>query len=141
VAAVRKGPTQEALRSADQRKRAAAADLVRRARTAFAHGDDERTADLLERAVVVDPNFAETYVMLARLYIRQGDGTLALAFLDKAAQVAPADPGPLAEIESLRGVAFEELGQPDAARQAYERALIHSPDNERARLGLARVGE
>ena len=123
----------------DDAKRAAARRIVERARAAFQEGRPEDTAELLERAIALDGGFAESYVLLAELHLTQGGNEIALAFLDRAQQLAADSPALLAEIESLRGTVLEELGRREAARDAYERALSMAPDNVRARLGLARV--
>jgi Tfp pilus assembly protein PilF len=126
--------------SGDDAKRAAARRIVELARAAFEDGRPEDTADLLERAVALDGSFSESYVLLAHLHMTEGSPELALAFLDRAEQLAARDRGSLAEVESSRGVVFEELGQWEAARDAYRRALRLAPENARARRGLARLG-
>lgn len=50
----------------------AAAGLLDRARTASAQGDYEQALALLERAQRIDPNSAEIYLQLARVYAAQG---------------------------------------------------------------------
>lgn len=125
--------------STDDAKRAAARRIVERARAAFRDGRHGDTADLLERAVAIDGGFAESYMLLAFLHLKKGSHDVALAFLDKAQQLAAVQRESLAEIESLRGTVLEELGRREAARHAYERALALSPENVRARAGLARM--
>ena len=39
----------------------------------------------------------------------------------------------------LQGTAYLGLGEPDKAKRAFDEALRHQPDNQQARLGLARV--
>jgi len=126
--------------SEDDAKRAAARRIVELARAAFEDGRPEDTADLLERAVALDGSFSESYVLLAHLHMTEGSPELALAFLDRAEQLAARDRVSLAEVESSRGVVFEELGRWQAARNAYRRALRLAPENARARRGLARLG-
>lgn len=120
--------------------RAAAGGLVERATVALSEGRVADAADLLERAVAVDPSFPGTYMHLARLHLEQGEQQLALAFLDKAELLAAEDAESAAEIATLRGVVLEQLGRRDAARRAYERALSLTPHDERARAGLVRTG-
>lgn len=120
-------------------KRAAASELVERADSAFLEGRDVAAATLVERAVGLDPTFPASYLLLARMHLERGDEELALTFLERAEQLAAQDPGVLADVESLRGVAFEEQGRRAAAVAAYERALRLAPDNARARGGLARL--
>ena len=50
----------------------AAAGLLGKARTASAQGDYEQALALLERAQRIDPNSAEIYLQLARVYAAQG---------------------------------------------------------------------
>lgn len=125
---------------AEPPKRAAASELVERANSAFLDGRDIAAATLVERAVGLDPTFPASYLLLARMHLERGDEELALTFLERAEQLAGQNPRVLADVESLRGVAFEELGRPGAAVAAYERALRFAPDNARARGGLARLG-
>ncbi len=119
--------------------RAAAGGLVEQAGVALSEGRIADAADLLERAVAVDPRFPGSYVQLARLHVEQGEPQLALAFLDKAEELT-GDTATAAEIAMLRGAALEGLGDRDAARRAYERALSLTPDDGRARAGLTRTG-
>ena len=72
--------------------RAAAATLVERASAAIDEGRLVDAADLLERAVAVDPSFSGSHVHLARLHLEQNEPHLALALLDKAETLAAADP-------------------------------------------------
>jgi tetratricopeptide (TPR) repeat protein len=118
---------------------AAARRLVERAKGELAAGRAAAASDLLERAVAVDPTCAEGYYQLARVHADRDDHEAALGFLDKAEQVAARDPAALGEILSLRGTVLEELGRPDEARAAYERALHWAPGSVRARVGLGRV--
>jgi Tfp pilus assembly protein PilF len=120
-------------------KRAAASRLVERAQVAVAEGRLAPGVDLLERAVAVDPTWAEIYVQLAQVYLAEGDHELAVAFLDKAEQLSAGDAESLGEIVSLRGEIFEAVGWGENARQAYERALSLAPNNGRARAGLRRL--
>jgi Flp pilus assembly protein TadD len=124
---------------AEPPKRAAASDLVERANAAFLDGREVAAATLVERAVGLDPTFSASYLLLARMHLERGDEELALTFLERAEQLAAGDPRVLADVESLRGVAFERLGRHGAAVAAYERALGFAPDNTRARGGLARL--
>jgi tetratricopeptide (TPR) repeat protein len=120
-------------------KRAAASALVARAEAAFADGQTVASAELLERAVGLDPTFPESYLLLARVHLQRDDEELALAFLDRAQQLAAGNSQVLGEIESLRGSALEGSGRRAAALAAYERALRLAPDNPRARSGVARL--
>lgn len=132
--------TPDAATSTVSPRRAAATRLVEDSGTAVSVGLFAQAAELLERAVAVDPSFPRSYVQLARLHLAQGNHALALAFLDKAAELTPGDKRALGEIAGLRGAAFEGLGQAEAARHAYERALDLVPDDPRARAGITRVG-
>jgi tetratricopeptide (TPR) repeat protein len=125
--------------SASEPTRAAAGGLVQQADVALSEGRLADAQDLLERAVAVDPRFAGSYVHLARLHLAQGEEQLALAFLDKA-EALTGDRGSAGEIATLRGAALEGLGDRDAARRAYERALSLTPHDGRARAGLVRTG-
>jgi Flp pilus assembly protein TadD len=69
----------------------------------------------------------------------QGHYAQSLGFLEKAEELAVGDPGLLGETASMRGLALEALGRPEAARNAYERALALVPGDAQARAGLVRL--
>jgi tetratricopeptide (TPR) repeat protein len=139
-AVVPEGPSAPAPGEAADPRRAAAGGLLDRANLARSEGRPADAAELLERAVVVDPTFPATYVQLARLHIDEGEPRLALGFLDKAEALAARDRDALAEIAALRGATLEELGDRDGARAAYRRALSLVPGHGRARAGWVRTG-
>lgn len=122
-------------------KRRAAVRLVEHADAALTAGRVAEAADLLERAVAVDPRFAATYVGLARVHLAEGDHQTALAFCERAELLATGDVRVQADVAALRGQTLEAAGRYDLARQAYERALALAPGHPGARDGLTRVGD
>jgi Flp pilus assembly protein TadD len=113
--------------------------LVEGADAALGRGTVTDAAEMLERAIVVDPTCPRAWVSLARLHLVQGHYAQSLGFLEKAEELAVGDPGLLGETASMRGLALEALGRPEAARNAYERALALVPGDAQARAGLVRL--
>lgn len=84
------------------------------------------------------PNSIEIDEELGRVYLTQGQPALALAEFGKVLGQRPDD----AHAINNRGVALLSLGQADAAKQDFERALKLNPclEEARANLGLAACG-
>jgi Tfp pilus assembly protein PilF len=78
-------------------------------------GRYDQALEQLERAVGLDPEYAEPYVALAALWERS------------------------AAVSSSRGESERSLEYLERAAAMYERALECSPDHESARQGLDRV--
>jgi Flp pilus assembly protein TadD len=93
------------------------------------------------RVLVFHPKDLEGLLELARDQIQNGHPFEALEPLRQAEAVAPRD----WRAPSLRGVAYDQLGRPDDARQAWQAALRLSPDNpavlSNLAMSLAAAGE
>jgi Flp pilus assembly protein TadD len=96
------------------------------------HRSDEATV-AAARVLVFHPKDVEGLLELARDHIQNQQAFYALEPLKQAAAQAPKDWRPL----SLTGVAYDELGRPDDARQAWQAALKLSPDNPAVLSNLA----
>ncbi len=85
------------------------------------------------------PNSTEIDEELGRVYLKQGQPALALAEFGKVLGQKPDDPHAI----NNRGVALLSLGQADAAKQDFERALKFAPclREARANLGLPPCAE
>jgi GWxTD domain-containing protein len=93
----------------------------------FAEKDFAEAERLLRSAIGLDPKMAEAYHHLAGLYFEAQRYDKMEALLEKAVkQVITPD------IFLFLGLAREQLGQPDSAMQAYQRALQMMPPKDRA---------
>ncbi len=100
--------------------------------------DPARATTELHDAQALYPDSPEIDEELGRVYLVQGQPALALVEFGKVLGRRPDDPHAI----NNRGVALLSLGQADAARQDFERALKMDPCLEEARrnLGLPRCG-
>jgi Flp pilus assembly protein TadD len=96
----------------------------------------ERAFLLLEEARRIAPASAAVASELARTWLAIGRPAEALPEFGRALALAPNDPQAL----NNRGVALLALGQTEAARQDFERALGRDPCSFDARLNLLRLG-
>jgi Flp pilus assembly protein TadD len=65
----------------------------------------------------------------------RGDAARAVADLERAADLAPG----ASHIQNHLGIAYEEVGRPDDAARAYERAVALDCENAAAQANLARI--
>lgn len=88
----------------------------------------------VEALVRANPAWALARLENARLLLKTG-GSLqhAEAHLDAAGGLAPDNP----RVHHLRGLLWEERGEPSRAMEAYEAALLARPSYEEARFRLA----
>ncbi len=114
-------------------------DLTRKDRTNAAHwialgelswkkGDLPATLTAARRAVNLDPQNHQGYLLSGMVWQKQGRLEQALRSFDRAAELAPDDAVPLI----LRGVALQRNGRSAAAAEAYTEALRRQPDDPRA---------
>ena len=93
-----------------------------------------RARECYEKALELNPNYLEAHRKLAELCFDQGDLDQALAEFEKVLEIRVAYR--YADVHNNRGVACEGLGNHEAARQAYLRALEINPRYSRARYNL-----
>jgi putative inorganic carbon (HCO3(-)) transporter len=103
---------------------------------AEAAGELELSRQLFSRAVSVDPVNPETLVAAATFELRHGGAARARTILEPAVEALPSQPTLWATLGDARAV----LGEPDAARAAYERALALDPAQATASKGLEDLG-
>jgi tetratricopeptide (TPR) repeat protein len=109
--------------------------LTAAARLAEEAGDLAAARRHLERALAIDPLNPETLVAATTFELRHSGAEAARRRLEIAVELLP-DQAPLwATLGDARAV----LGQPDAARDAYERALALEPGQATATDGLAKL--
>jgi hypothetical protein len=89
------------------------------------------------RAVSLDPAHADAWVNLSAFLCEQGRAGEAAGLLEQALQTLPDD----ARLHFNRGIALEDLQQPEEAIAAYERCLVLQPGLADAHFNLARLHE
>jgi tetratricopeptide (TPR) repeat protein len=112
-------------------------DQVLEAERRMEADDRDGAARALAGAITRAPRWARPRVLLARLFLRQGEVDFAVRQLEAAAEVEPLDPRAHYLLGKVRA------DQKDAARaeESFRRALYLEPDFVVARWGLARVYE
>jgi Tfp pilus assembly protein PilF len=89
------------------------------------HGNPGKAAELLERAVALDPSSARHHAHLARCLTALNRHDAARAAAERAAALDPVDAHTLDTI----GVVFSRTGLHDRATPVFARAVALSPDN------------
>lgn len=100
-------------------------------------GTYDKALDAYQQAISKDPKSATAYVNLANLYqytLDQKD--LAIITLGEAQRNLPDNP----DIGVLLGIAYEQSGQTDNARSAFDAVLAQDASNAAAQAGLTRIG-
>ncbi len=90
----------------------------------------------LERARAASPWNARASLWLGLLALARGQARIALGYLDHVEAIAPATAG----VALRQGYAHELLGETEAARRDYRRALRDTSDAPVARDALSRLG-
>lgn len=101
---------------------------------------EERTSEavvLLEQALRVDPNRAETYVLLAEAYRRQGRARQGANLVARAELLAGGEQGLTLEGLLVKGDCLRDAGQRDEARAVYVRAAARAPANPEVKKRLS----
>jgi MSHA biogenesis protein MshN len=96
-------------------------------------GDIAAARALLEQGLAQNPQQTRFAIVLARIYVEQGDYTTALGTLDTASDGSGAG----AELHALRGAVLRQLGRPRDAADAYRKSLIAAPGVGTSWIGLA----
>ena len=103
------------------------------------HQGEKRHAEAIEDFTAVHglvPQRADPLVARATSYLALDRLTEAASDLDEGVQSAPTS----GQAWSMRGLAYERLGDKKQAAACYNRAIAIRPRDEAARSGLARVG-
>ena len=100
-------------------------------------GDLDAAIGFYQRAAEVDPSDARIKLGLARVYLRSGRPVEALPLLDEAQAAGAAQ----TDILGARALAFDLLGDQEAAQEAYKSAirLVPQDDEARRRLGISQA--
>jgi chemotaxis protein methyltransferase CheR len=110
-------------------------DLVAKAESLLASGDQDGAARTLRLAVARAPSWGPPRVLLGRLYADRGENDRAIEELEFAARIPPPD----ARVHLLLGMVRERRGEREAAEDAYRHALYLEPDLAAARYALAQI--
>lgn len=105
----------------------------------FLHLQAGRTAaarPALERAVALDPDFAEARVNLGTVFLVAEEWEPAIAQFEAATRARP----DYAPAYGNLGVAYLQQGRTDDARRMFERLLELAPNDQRARAYLQQLG-
>lgn len=109
--------------------------LMERADTAMASGDVKLARSFYDRAIRIQPGYAEAYHRRAALFFADERYDEALRDMNAALEREPRHFGAWLAIGGM----LEQLGAHEEARDAYSEALEIYPRMESARRGLARV--
>lgn len=100
--------------------------------------DTERARSTLERVWEAQPDFADTFERLRKLYVATG-ARAELAELLERRLGAIEDPAQRVEMEVMRGQALAEVGDAAAAKRALAAALDANPDHLEALSAFAQL--
>jgi chemotaxis protein methyltransferase CheR len=110
-------------------------DLVAKAESALATGDQDGAARTLRLAIARAPAWAPPRLLLGRLYADKGETDRAVEELAIAARMAPLD----SRVHLLLGMVRERRGEREGAEDAYRHAVYLEPDLAAARYALAQI--
>ncbi len=142
-----------ALKEATRIDRGDADALYLLGRAYVVKGSFDEALPLLKRAVAFVPDFGEAYTQMALAYDGKGMANEARYARAMAAYAAGQLDQARADLEAVTaalpsfadgfvglGLVREQLGQREAAAQAYQKAVELEPENFNARAGLGRLG-
>ena len=99
-------------------------------------GEYQQSIDAYQKAIAINSKSVNPYINLANLYIYTlNKKDLGVKTFQQALQNLPGNQ----TIEVLLGVAYEQTGDKDSAKQAYQTVLSADPSNVAAQAGLKRV--
>ncbi|WP_279480949.1 tetratricopeptide repeat protein [Aureimonas sp. SK2] len=111
--------------------------LMERAGQAVARKDAGAALDLVDQAIVLQPDYAEAYNRRATLHYTQNRYALSIADVEETLRREPRHFGALTGL----GAMLEELGRKREALEAYTRALTLYPTLKAAQDAAARIAE
>jgi tetratricopeptide (TPR) repeat protein len=111
--------------------------LMLRSTQAITGKDAAAALDLVDQAIVLQPDFAEAYNRRATLHYTQNRYALSMADVDEVLKREPRHFGALTGL----GAMLEELGRDREALDAYNRALAVYPTMKAAQDAAARLAE
>jgi TolA-binding protein len=133
-------PLAATIREASTPSMAASLRIVDHARENILGGRPGDAIQELAHALSIDPADAYAYFYLGRAWLAKRDYTQAMTFLKRAEIGFGSNPEWLGETLAFEGLTYEESGQLDAARTAYQTAMDAEPGSLMARVGYTRLG-
>ena len=109
--------------------------LMTRAIAALKAGDAPTARDLLDRAIMIRPQYAEAWNRRATLFFNDGKYDEAIADIESTLKYEPRHFGAWMGL----GMIFESIDKPAAALKAYRKALAIDPFLEAAKQGEKRL--
>ncbi|HYF51005.1 MAG TPA: tetratricopeptide repeat protein [Planctomycetota bacterium] len=97
--------------------------------------DYAKAEEMFNKAMQLAPNRGEGYLGTGRMAIRKGNNDLALATLQKAAELMPKDE----DAQYYYGVSQLNMGQFKEAVESFEKSLKIWPRNDRALAGMGQA--
>jgi tetratricopeptide (TPR) repeat protein len=94
-----------------------------RVRTAVEQKDTDLALELLDKIIVIKPDYVEAWNRRATIYFMKNDYGKSLADIREVLKREPRHFGALSGL----GIIFEELDQPEKALAAYQAALAIHP--------------
>jgi Tfp pilus assembly protein PilF len=109
--------------------------LMTRAIAAMKTGDAGLARDMLDRAIMIRPQYAEAWNRRATLFFNDGKYDEAIADIESTLKYEPRHFGAWMGL----GMIFESIDKPAAALKAYRKALAIDPFLEAAKQGEKRL--
>ncbi len=109
--------------------------LMTRAIAAMKAGDADLARDMLDRAIMIRPQYAEAWNRRATLFFNDGKYDEAIADIESTLKYEPRHFGAWMGL----GMIFESIDRPAAALKAYRKALAIDPFLEAAKQGEKRL--
>ena len=81
-------------------------------------GNLDQAQQLLQEAILLEPNFTGPFILLGKVLLKQGDATAAAGYLEHARQMDDSN----FMTHSLLGQAYRQMGRSDEARRETETA-------------------
>jgi tetratricopeptide (TPR) repeat protein len=103
---------------------AAAQEVFRKGIDAYRAGDTELAVEKFRQSIDLDPKFANGYVMLGNIALKQGDAAQAATLAGKALELEPANANAL----KVRYDALRQLGDEAGAGQALDALIAGDPE-------------
>lgn len=98
----------------------------------LALGDREAASVYLRKANASDPSDIETIKLLGRMALNKGSSTEAIAYFSEVIEQEAANPENYLQL----GRSYSAAGQPNAARNEFERAVALNPELTSAEVGI-----
>ncbi len=102
----------------------------------FAKGQNDESLAAYHRALAIQPDFPNVQLKAAEIYFAQGRFDRLIATLDCMQEGVGAEQIP-ARADLLRGIAMQQLGRSDEARQCFTLAASKEPSDPTPHLQLA----